>query len=142
MKYRAFFCLVALLVIGTLFAGCGTPKPPVDSIKHLRDLVLTGQTLEQVQDLMTDALKDRMTIYPAQNIEKQTNGNWKFEAKEGGNPGDTDAPYVVIVITPDPDNAQYFTVFLKDGKVTTTEWFSSTGAAIIHKLLGNLLETQ
>jgi len=141
MKYRAFFCLVALLIIGILAAGCGT-NPPVNNTKHLQDLVQAGQTLEQVQELMTDTLKDRMTVYPAKNIEKQATGNWTFEAKEGGSPGDTDAQYLAIVMKPDPANNKYFTVFLKDGKVTTTEWFGSTGAAIIQRILSNTLETQ
>lgn len=142
MKYRTLFCLAALLVIGTLLAGCGTPRPPVSSTRHLQDLVLAGQTLEEVQGLMADALKDRMTIYPAKSIEKQASGDWIFKAVEGGAIGDTDAPYMAIVIKPDPDNTKYFTIFLKDGKVTATEWFNSLGAGIIHKILGNLLEIQ
>jgi len=141
MKYRAFSCLVALTVVGALLSGCGV-NPPVNSNKHLQGLIEYGQTLEHVQGLMTDTLKDRMTIYPAQKLEKQANGSWTFKAAEGGEIGDTDAPFVVLVIKPDPTNTKYLTIFLQNGLVITSEWFSSTGAAIIHRVLGNLLETQ
>ena len=117
-------------------------KSPVDSNKHLQGFIEYGQTLEQVQGLMTDTLKARMTIYPAQQIEKQANGSWTFKAFEGGKIGDTDAPFVALVIKPDPTNTKYLTIILQNGQVITSEWFSSTGAAIIHKILGNLLETQ
>ncbi len=69
MKYRALLPLVVLSIVGTLLTGCGgTPSPPVSSIKHLQELTQVGQTFDQFQELMTDALKDRMTIYPAQDI--------------------------------------------------------------------------
>ncbi len=141
MKYRPLLSLVVLLIIGTLLTGCGgTPNPPVDSIKHLQELVQVGHTLDQVQELMTDALKDRMTIYPAQNIEKLASGNWAFKAQEDGSTGDTDAPYLAIVIEPDPGDNMYFAVFIKDRQVMAIEWFDYTGASVINIVLGNLLD--
>ena len=141
MKYRPLLSLVVLLIIGTLLTGCGgTPRPPVDSIKHLQELVQVGHTFDQVQELMTDTLKGRMTIYPAQNIEKQEDGNWIFKAKEGGSIGDTDAPYLAIIIEPDPGDNMYFAVFIKDRQVIAMEWFDYTGASVINIVLGNLLD--
>jgi hypothetical protein len=143
VKYRPLLSLVVLLLVGTLLTGCGgTPTPPVDSIKHLQELVQVGQTLDTVQELMTDALKDRMTIYPARDMEKQENGNWIFKAKEGGSPGDTDAPYLAIVIEPDPGSNMYFSVFLKDRQVMTVEWFDYAGVFVINTVLGNFLDLE
>jgi len=140
LKYRALLCLVVLLIVGTLLTGCGGTSPPVGSIKHLQELVQVGHTFDQVQDFMTDVLKDRMTIYPAQEIEKQEDGNWIFRAQEGGSIGDTDAPYLAIVIQPDPGDNMYFAVFLKDSQVIAMEWFDYTGASVINIVLGNLLD--
>lgn len=141
MKYRTSLPLVVLLIVGTLLTGCGgTPSPPVDSIKHLQELVQVGHTLDQVQELMTDALKGRMTIYPAQNIEKLASGNWAFKAQEDSSTGDTDAPYLAIVIEPDPGDNMYFAVFIKDRQVMAIEWFDYTGASVINIVLGNLLD--
>ena len=141
MKYRTLLSLVVLSVVVTIHTGCGgTPNPPVGSIKHLQELVEVGQTLDQVRDFMTDALKERMTIYPAQAIEKQESGKWTFKAKEGGSPGDTDAPCLVIVIEPDPGDNMYFAVFLKDSRVLTVEWFDYAGVFVINTVLGNLLD--
>ncbi len=141
MKYRALLPLVVLSIVGTLLTGCGgTPSPPVGSIKHLQELVQVGQTLDQVQELMTDALKDRMTIYPARAIEKQESGNWIFKAQEGGSPGDTDAPCLVIVIEPDPGDNMYFAVFLEGRQVIAVEWFDYAGVFVINAVLGNLLD--
>ena len=143
MRYRALLCLVMLSVITTTLAGCsGTPKPPVDTTRQLQELVQVGQTLEQVEELMTEALKERATTYPAQSIKKQVTGNWEFQAKEGGIPGDTDAPYLAIVIEPDPASTSYLVVFFEGTTVTAAEWFDHTGAIVIRKLLGNLLETE
>lgn len=141
MKYRTLLSPVVLLLVGTLLTGCGgTPNPPVNSIKHLQELVQVGQTLDTVEELMTDALKDRMTIYPARDMEKQENGNWIFKAKEGGSPGDTDAPYLAIVIEPDPGSNMYFAVFLKDRQVMTVEWFDYAGVFVLNTVLGNFLD--
>ena len=143
MRYRVLLCLVMLSVITAMLAGCGgTPKPPVDTTRQLQELVQVGQTFEQVQDLMTEALKERVTMYPAQNIKKQVTGNWEFQAKEGGSPGDTDAPYLVLLIEPDPASTTYLAVFFEGRTVTAAEWFDHTGAVVIQKLLGNLLETE
>ena len=141
MKYRALLPLVVLSIVGMLLTGCsGTPSPPVSSIKHLQELTQVGQTFDQFQELMTDALKDRMTIYPAQDIAKQESGNWTFKAKEGGSPGDTDAPCLAIVIEPDPGNNMYFAVFLKSRQIIAVEWFDYAGAFVINTVLGNLLD--
>ena len=143
MGHRALLCLIMLSVVATLLAGCGgTAKPPVDTTRQLQELVQVGQTLEQVQELMTDALKGRVTIYPAQSIKKQVTGDWEFQAKQGGSPGDTDAPYLAMVIEPDSGSTKYFAVFLEGRTVTAAEWFDHTGAVVIQKLLGNLLETE
>ena len=141
MKYGALLSLVVLSIVGTLLTGCiGTPSPPVDSIKHLQELAQVGQTFDQFQELMTDALKDRMTIYPAQVIEKQESGNWTFKPKEGGSPGDTDAACLVIVIEPDLGDNMYFSVFLKNKQIIAVEWFDYAGAFAINTVLGNLLD--
>ena len=140
MIFRALLCLVTLSVITTMLAACGgTPKPPVDTARQLQELVQVGQTLEQVQDLMTDALEDRVTIYPAQNIKKQVTGNWEFQAKEGGSLGDTDAPYLILLIEPDPASTTYLAVFFEGKTVTAAEWFDHTGAVVIRKVLGQVL---
>ena len=141
MKYRPLLSLVVLSIVGTLLTGCGgTPSPPVGSIKHLQELVQVGHTLDQVQEMMTDALKDRTTTYPAHEILKQESGNWTFKAQEGGIIGDTNAPYLAIVIQPDPGDNMYFAVFLKDSQVIALEWFDYTGASVINIVLGNLLD--
>lgn len=141
MKYRLLLSLAVLSIIGTLLTGCGgTPSPPVGSIKHLQELAQVGQTFDQFQELMTDALKGRMTIYPAQAIEKQENGNWTFKAQESGNPGDTNAPCLVIIIEPDPGDNMYFSVFLKDKQIIAVEWFDYAGVFVINTVLSNLLD--
>ena len=143
MIYRALLCLLMLSIAAGLLAGCaGTPRPPVDTTSQFQELVQVGQTLEQVQELMTDALRDRMTIYPAENIQKRETGNWEFQAKQGGSPGDTDAPYLVILIEPDRDSTEYFAVFFEGRMVTASEWFDNRGAFVIRELLGNLLDME
>jgi|GEM_PF-2295529 len=143
MKYRALLCLVTLSVAGALVTGCGgTPKPPVNSARHLQEIVEVGQTLDEFQELMTDSLRERSTIYPAESVEKKASGNWSLKAKAGASIGETDAPYLAVVVKPDPDNTKYYTVFFKDGKVIDAEWFVSTYASFIHQVLGNQLDLE
>jgi len=140
MKHQALLFGALVTVVGMLLAGCGAPRPPVDSARDLQEVVEVGQTLDQVLDLMREDLRQRVTIYPAETIEKKQTGNWSFRAMESGEIGDTDAPYVALVVKPDPDHNKYFAVFFKEGKVIAGEWFVPAAAAVIHNVLGNLLD--
>ena len=143
MKYRVLLALIVLSVAGTSAVGCGTPTPPVDKVKHLKELVLVGQTLDQVKALMTDRLQQAITIYPAKKIERDASGGWRFTAKEGLHPGDTDAPYLALIVPPDRQGGDdYYTIFFKDGAMTASETLSYTGVQIIRGTFAILEELE
>jgi hypothetical protein len=121
-----------------LSACQGTITPPVDSASHLETLVSEGQPLAQVLGNMTPRLESQTMIYPANGIEKQANGQWTFTSKSGGIPGDTDAPFLALVITPDTTNEDYYVIFFKDDRVMSHEWFTFYYANFIHQALGVL----
>lgn len=142
MKRRLLVAL-GILVLIMAPAGCnGTPTPPVDRLTHLEQLVVSGQSIEQVKGLMTPRLQLMAAFYPANLIQQKASGNWNFKAKEGGSQGDTDAPYVAMVVTPDAEGEQAYAVFFKDGSVIGDAWFSNEGANMIRKALTNQLEEQ
>lgn len=139
MRLRVLPCLATAAVLTVTLAGCtGTVTPPVDEARHLQELVLNGQTVGEVKGLMTARLQTKLVIYPASEIVKKESGNWHFASKSGGVPGDTDAPYLAMVITPDRSSDDYFVIIFKDGGVMAAEWFTAYYANVIHQALGVL----
>ena len=134
--------LLAILMIGLLLmTACGETTTP-QSIPQLavtaEDLELqinNGMTLDQVYNAMTPELRNQSIIYPAQNIVHQPDGKWKFTAKEGGSPGDRNAPFQVLVFTPSPIGDPYYIIFFDNEKVFHDAWFEYADAIGIQKLL-------
>ena len=139
MRHRAILGLAALAMTGLLFGGCAA-RPPVDDNVKLQELVAVGQTIDQVMALMTPRLLAQAVVYPASNIVKQESGNWEFTAKSGGKEGDTDAPFVVIIVGPNQPGKEYLAVLFEDGVVFGTEWFSYSYAQVLHLLLTGQME--
>ena len=139
MRLRAILGAAATAALVMVLSACeGTITPPVDSGRHLETLIMEGQRLAEVQGLMTARLQSQTMIYPADKIEKLENGRWTFTSKSGGIPGDTDAPFVALVITPDSTNEDYYVIFFKDDGVMSHEWFTAYYANFIHQVLGIL----
>lgn len=143
MKYGAILVLVAVSVVGTLLTGCNqTPTPPVDKAEDLEKLVEIGDTLEYVQSLMTDYLTQRTLIYPAASAEKKENGAWSLKAKEGGRFGDTDAPYVIMLVSPTRSGGTYYTIFFHDSTAFAIEKLPNQYIYTINQTLGGQIESQ
>ena len=140
MRLRAILGAAAAVLVAVLPACEGTITPPVDTSRHLETLLLEspGQSLTQVQGLMTARLESQAMLYPADNIEKLESGRWTFTSKSGGIPGDTDAPFVAMVITPYGTNEGYYVIFFEDDSVMSHEWFTAYYANFIHQALGVL----
>ena len=94
-----------------------------------------NMTLDQVYALMTPELKSSTIIYPAQNIIHQPDGKWKFEPKEGGSPGDMDAPYQVLVVYPSSSEQGYYMLFFKDKRLEDSARFDYETSMKIGELL-------
>jgi hypothetical protein len=125
MTRRVLITLAVLSLTVVLLTACGgTPTPPVKKIAHLEQLVGAGQSLEQVQALMTDELWEKATVYPLSMAELSENGNWQFKSKEDGTPGDTDAPFLVVIFLPEKTAGNSLAIIFENGAVVTTEWFS------------------
>jgi len=133
--------LVLLVVSITIVASCamclmGDSEPQLaDSADELELRVNNGMTLDKVYDAMTSELREHATIYPAQNIVRQADGKWQFTAKEGGSPGDIDAPFQVLIFYPSPIGDPYYMIFFDNEKVFHHAWFEYDVATAIQKLL-------
>ena len=91
--------------------------------------------LAQLYAAITPELKNGSVIYPAQNIIRQSDGKWQFTAKEGGSPGDLDAPFQVLIFYPNPISDPYYMIFFDNEKVFHHAWFEYDVATAIQKLL-------
>ena len=141
MKHKTMLVSLVLLIMGLSLVGCGgTPVPPVDTAKNLEKLIEKDMTLNQVYDLMSIKLRDTTTLYPARSIEQKADGNWVFTSKEGGFAEDEEAPFHVLVFTPDPISADYYMVFFENESVIEEDWFIYSSAVIIKRTLeGSLI---
>jgi len=140
MTHKTMLVSLVLLIMGLSLVGCeGTQVPPVDTAKNLAKLIENDMTLNQVYDLMSIELRDTTTSYPAQNIEQKADGNWAFTSKGGGFAEDEEAPFHVLVFTPDPVGADYYMVFFENESVIGTAWFTAPDAAIIQSTLEGTL---
>ena len=145
MKRKKALSIVILLIMCLSLIGCigGIPEPPVDTARKAAKLIQQGMTLEQVYDLLDTTLRDKTTLYPAQDVEKSDTGNWKVVSKEGGFAEGEETPYQILVFTPDKGSDKYYMVFFKDDVVIDSDWFSYSGAAVMIKALeGTLIPEQ
>ena len=133
--------LTILLLPLLLISACGetTTSQSVpqlaDTAEDLELQVNNDMTLDQVYNIMTPELRNQSIIYPAQNIVRQSDGKWQFTAKEGGSPGDTDAPFQVLIFIPSPIGDPYYMIFFDNEKVFHHAWFEYDAATGIQKLL-------
>ena len=133
--------LTILLLPLLLISACGETTTPqsvpqlADTAEDLESQVKNGMTLGQVYNAMTPELRNQSIIYPAQNIVRQSDGKWQFTAKEGGSPGDIDAPFQVLVFIPSPIGDSYYMIFFDNEKVFHHAWFEYDAATGIQKLL-------
>ncbi|MBL7062486.1 MAG: zinc ribbon domain-containing protein [Dehalococcoidia bacterium] len=133
--------LVLFVIFIAIVASCamclmGDSKPQLaDSADELELRVNNGMTLDKVYDAMTSELREHAIIYPAQNIVRQADGKWQFTAKEGGSPGDIDAPFQVLIFYPSPIGDPYYMIFFDNEKVFHHAWFEYDVATAIQKLL-------
>ena len=142
MKHKTMLVTLVLLIACLSLVGCGgTPVPPVDTATNLAKLIEKDMTLNQVYDLMSIELRGTTTLYPTQNIEQAAGGDWVFTSKEGGFAEDEEAPFHVLVFTPDPVGADYYIVFFENESVIGDDWFIYSSAVIIQSTLeGSLIE--
>ena len=134
--------LLTILVIPLLLLSACSETTTPQSVPQLADTaeglelqVNNGMTLDEVYNAMTSELRNQPIIYPAQNIVRQADGKWQFTAKEGGSPGDIDAPFQVLVFIPSPIGDPYYMIFFDNEKVFHHAWFEYDAATGIQKLL-------
>ena len=133
--------LTILLLPLLLISACGETTTPqsvpqlADTAEDLELQVSNDMTLDQVYNIMTPDLRNQSIIYPAQNIVRQSDGKWQFTAKEGGSPGDIDAPFQVLIFIPSPIGDPYYMIFFDNEKVFHHAWFEYDAATGIQKLL-------
>lgn len=140
MRYRAMAGLVLLAMVGAMLAGC-SDSGGTDAMLKLEEGLTDGQSLSDVQASMSDELKVRTTIYPAEDMEKKASGNWVFRPKEGGSAGDADAPFQVMLVAPAVATANTLAILFDDEKLVDSVWYTPTSVSMLKKaLLGNLVE--
>ena len=96
----------------------------------LDKIVAVGQTMEQVQGFMKESLAQTSILYQADKAEKNENGNWVVAAA-----ADETGEYQVFFFEPGSGSKQYYAIFFKDSVVTGKDWFDSTGAAFMERIL-------
>ncbi len=140
MRYRALAGLVLLAMLGTMLAGC-TDSAGTDAMLKLEGELVDGQSLSEVQALMSDELKARATVYPAEEMKKVASGDWVFTAKEDGAAGDTDAPFQVMLVAPELVSASTLAILFDDKILVESLWWSPTSVTLVKiALVGNILE--
>ena len=132
--------LILLASVMLICTSCGEKSSTetyqlVATAEDLELQINNGMTLDQVYNAMTPDLKNQSIIYPAQNIIRQPDGKWQFTAKEGGSPGDTDAPFQVLLFYPSPIVDPYYMIFFDNEEVFHDAWFEYEAATSIQKLL-------
>jgi len=139
MQIRTLFTVLLTAIL--FLSACSETTTPqsmpqlADTAEDLELQVNDGTTLDQVYNAMTPELRNQSIIYPAQNIIRQADGKWQFTAKEGGSPGDIDAPFQVLVFIPSPIGDPYYMIFFDREKVFHHAWFEYEVATGIQKLL-------
>jgi len=127
MRYRALAGLVLLVMVGTVLGGCATADPLLD----LSEQLATGQTIIQVQGLMSPEVLARATIYPAKRLRLEPTGNWTFTAQEGGAAGDTDAPFQVMMVGPAEAGTNILTILFDDNSLVASIWYAAAEASTL-----------
>ena len=129
---------VALFVIfAMVLAGCssGTPTPPVKTLINLDKLVAINMTLDQVNAIMTPALKSTSILYQADVIQQTNTGSWQVSTKQDGYAAGEQGAYQALFFTPTRAGDEYYIVFFKGNIVMAKAWFSPQNAVIIEALL-------
>ena len=140
MRYRAMAGLVLLAMVGTMLAGC-SDSSGTDAMLELQEGLTDGQSLSDVQASMSDELKARATVYPAEKMTRTASGNWVFTAKEDGAAGDTDAPFQVMLVAPALASANTLAILFDDEELVDSVWYEPTSVTMLKKaLLGNIYE--
>jgi len=144
MKSKILIGLLIIPIVCLSLIGCKEriPVPPVDTAKDISKLVEEGMTEDQVYGLMSAQLKTRANSYQAQTLQKQLSGSWKIGSVEGGLSEESDAPYQVIIFTPDAEGDDIFMIFFQDKTVIDSDWFAPTAADTIRNLLEGTLSAQ
>jgi hypothetical protein len=133
-KILALGLTMMLLVTSLLVACSGTPKPPVSKQINLDKLVTENMTIEEVNALMTPALKATYTLYQASQV-TQNVGAWAVNVPEGGFAPGVTADYQVMFFHPDKGRSEYYGIFFKNGLCLGTGWFGSSGGQLMEKVL-------
>ena len=140
MKKKILIAIgIAIVIIIIPVILCSSPTEPAEDSIHLELIVEDNMTLDEVYNLMVPELKNAALIYPALDIAEVADGRWEFEAKANAEPGDTDAPYLVLVVFPQEqahdDTEGFYMLFFKDEKLMDTARFDyDTAWAIQDKL--------
>ena len=137
MRLLLILMFPLILFLGACRETTNTQSTPqlVDTAEDLEHKISEGMTLDQVYTLMTQELKNNPILYPAQDIYRQADGKWHFTAKDGGSPGDRDAPFQVLVFIPSPIGDPHYMIFFDNEKVFHDTWFEYSAALSIQKLL-------
>jgi hypothetical protein len=137
MKSKVLIGLLVLLIACLSLTGCKEriPVPPVDRATDIAKLVEEGMTLDQVYGLMNLQLKNSTTLYQAQTIQKQLSGSWKIGSVEGGLTEESEAPYGVLIFTPDVAGEDVYMIFFQNAAVIGSDWFAPNAADSIQNLL-------
>ena len=94
-------------------------------------------TLDQVNALMTPALKLAGTMNPATRIEISAKGNWIVQYKAANVPAGQTAPYKVFLFSPSktmPNN--FYAIFFSNDTVLGKSFFDLQGGAVLEQNLG------
>lgn len=137
MKKLVTVGMVLVATLSLMLAGCtggGTPKAPVKTLLNLDKLVTVNMTVDQVNALMTPALKLTGVLYQADKIE-QGNTGWAVSTKEGGYKAGEQGPFQALFFTPTKAGDNYLVIFLKGNAVMAKAWFVPQAAVIIEALL-------
>ena len=128
MKKKVLITIgIILAVVVIPIVLCNSPTEPAEDSIRLELIVEDNMTLDEVYNLMVPELKNAALIYPALDITEIADGRWEFEAKANAEPGDTDAPYLVLVVFPQKptydDTEGFYILFFKDEKLIDTARF-------------------
>lgn len=127
MRKKILIGLGIVLVVIIIAAVVGGGSDSATSANQLNAAVSDGMTLQDVYDLMSSDLQNKATRLPALKIEKISEGNWQFVPKDNAEPGDTDAPYLVLGIPPEQYSDDFLMLFFHDDELFDKAWFDYDG---------------
>ena len=144
MKKRLALNVVMMALLSLFLAACsgGTPKPPVSKLTDLDKLVTNNMTVDQVNTLLTPALKSTSQVYKASNVAEAADGGWSLASKAGGYAAAETAPFQVMLFTPAKAGDKYFAIFFEGNAVIGKSWFDANGGLNIETLLKGTMTSQ